>query len=137
VADILLVDDDPAVLRVVERILKGLGHRVWKAENAGAALALLGSRGFDLAIVDLVLPRTSGIELASRVRARWPMLPVVAMSAYTSTDSTWTLLFLERLGIRGVLAKPVDRALLKAALARGLKGGDGNGATGRKDGRDG
>ncbi len=118
-ANILLVDDDPVALHVIERILKGLGHRAWRAGDADQALALLDSRGFDLAIIDLVLPRTSGIELATRMRARWPSLPVVAISAHTSTESVWTLLVLERLGIRGVLAKPVDRARLKAALERG------------------
>ncbi len=130
-AEILLVDDDPVVLHVIERILKGLGHRAWKAEDADGALALLDSRRFDLAIVDLVLPRTSGIDLATRMRARWPALPVVAMSAHTSTESVWTLLVLDRVGIRGVLEKPVDRARLRAALERGLKKSDGKVEGGR------
>ncbi len=120
-ANILLIDDDSAVLHVLGRILKGLGHRVSKAGGAEQALALLREPGhFDLAVADLILPSMSGLELAKRIRAKWPSLPMIAISGYASTESIWTLMVLDRLGITGVLQKPVDRRHLKAALKRNM-----------------
>lgn len=69
---VLLVDDDPAILGVLERILGGLPVRLRCAESAEAALEVIGAEAPALLVSDNGLPGMSGLELLERVRERWP-----------------------------------------------------------------
>jgi two-component system, cell cycle sensor histidine kinase and response regulator CckA len=82
---VLLVEDDPAVRRVAERILVRDGFRVLQAANAAEALELAGAHAerIDLLLTDIVLPRMKGGELATRLRRARPGLPVLLMSGYS------------------------------------------------------
>jgi DNA-binding response OmpR family regulator len=91
-AEILVVDDLQASLNTVSRILTHqAGHRVTTAQSAQQALAHLETRPFDLAILDIVMPGISGIELAERIKRDWPATPVIFMTGFDthahSTDS--------------------------------------------------
>ena len=66
---ILIVDDDPDILKIADRILAHAGHEVKVAENALGALDLLTQSEFDLLISDANMPRYSGFELVQTVRA--------------------------------------------------------------------
>ena len=69
---VLLVEDDPAVLRIFARVLRGAGYRVITAPSATDALASISSlhRTVDILVSDVVLPRMSGFELARELRRR-------------------------------------------------------------------
>ena len=69
---VLLVDDDPAILGVLERILGGLAVRLRCAESAEAALEVIGAEAPALVVSDNGLPGMSGLDLLARVRERWP-----------------------------------------------------------------
>jgi two-component system cell cycle sensor histidine kinase/response regulator CckA len=81
---ILVVDDAPANLRIVARILERAGFTVLTAADADQALAVVAERGDELSLLlsDVVMPGMSGIELAAQVRAERPHLPVLLMSGY-------------------------------------------------------
>jgi two-component system, cell cycle sensor histidine kinase and response regulator CckA len=83
---VLLVEDDPAVRRVMERILTRAGYVVLTAETAEDALSIAFGRthddGVDLLLTDLILPRATGFELIQSLRARKPALKVLVMSGY-------------------------------------------------------
>ncbi len=81
---VLLVEDEPEVLRVVQTLLAGWGCRVLSCSHAQAALdALAGEERFDLLLSDVVLgPGLRGTELAQRARELQPGLPVLLMSGY-------------------------------------------------------
>jgi len=80
---ILLVEDDSAVRNVTRRMLERLGHSVRQAASPSEALRLAGEEGApDLAIVDIVMPEMSGIDLVARLRRGWGGLRVMYMSAY-------------------------------------------------------
>jgi signal transduction histidine kinase len=79
---ILLVEDAEALRAWIERTLREHGYRVLAAADAVQALALLGVRAPDLLLTDVILPRTSGRELASLVGARQPGVRVAYMSGY-------------------------------------------------------
>jgi len=83
---ILVVDDEPGVLRLLQRVLETAGCRVLAAASAEEALMELeGSEGgLDLLVTDIVMPGKSGVELADEVRARLPGTAVLFVSAYTS-----------------------------------------------------
>jgi two-component system cell cycle sensor histidine kinase/response regulator CckA len=77
---ILVVEDEPAVLRVVTRILQRNNYSVLAARTGTEALAT--DREFDLLLTDAVLPGISGLELADRVRQTRPQASVLLMSGY-------------------------------------------------------
>jgi len=83
---ILLVEDDPHVQRIVRNILKRSGYRVLAADGAKEALQLAedtdGST-IHLLLSDLVMPGTSGRELAVQVQALRPDIAILYMSGYT------------------------------------------------------
>jgi PAS domain S-box-containing protein len=108
---VLLVEDEPEVLRVVQALLSGWGCRVVTCTHAQAALdALANGERFDLLLSDVVLgPGLRGTELAQRARARHPDLPVLLMSGYVADADA----------LAGVplLRKPFTREQLARAIA--------------------
>lgn len=84
-ASLLVVEDDPLVLRHARDVLVGLGYRVTVAETGMAALAILRERSdFDLLFTDVVMPGgLNGRELAEQAMAMNPALQVLYTSGYT------------------------------------------------------
>ena len=99
---VLVVDDHDANRALIRRILSRAGHRVVEAADTAGALALVEAAGGPphVLLTDLVLPGASGSELAARLRAQTPDLPVVFVSGFGT--------MLERYGVRDelVVAKP-------------------------------
>src|SRR5207249_6352567 len=81
---ILVVDDEPTVLKLSARILELGGYSVITAGNGTDALRLLksGSAQIDLALLDVMMPVMNGIELARRIQAERPEMPVVLMTGF-------------------------------------------------------
>src|SRR4026209_756263 len=78
-ARILVVDDEPGMLRAVERVLSG-DHHVLGTRLAREALSLAGEFHPDLAIVDIRMPDLDGFELLAQLKVRMPGLDVILMS---------------------------------------------------------
>jgi PAS domain S-box-containing protein len=86
---ILVVEDNPALRRVVVRQLMELGYRVQEAENAGIALRLMEGESIDLLLTDIVMPGgTDGHELAHQARQCWPNIRVVFTSGFSEARSS-------------------------------------------------
>ena len=79
---VLVVDDEANHARVMAIGLRIEGFEVETAGDASAAMTLLASSPFDMAIVDLMMPGTNGIQLARMVRERHAATRVVLTSAY-------------------------------------------------------
>ena len=71
---ILVVDDEPAIRRALERALKRWGHTVHLATSGEAACEVLGTDPVDLVLMDLRMPGMSGQTLFHSIAARWPHL---------------------------------------------------------------
>jgi CheY-like chemotaxis protein len=81
---ILLVEDDPAVRKLAERILTTAGYRVLVGVDGEHALAVArGHADIDLLVTDVIMPGMNGQQLADRLTDLRPGLPVVFTSAYT------------------------------------------------------
>ncbi len=82
---VLIVEDEPMVRALVSHVLAGQGYDVRTASNGDEALALAEHEdgAVDLLISDVVMPGLNGVELARRLRARWPGLRVLMMSGYS------------------------------------------------------
>lgn len=116
---ILVVDDDPVVRRVLSDTLGRAGYTVVLAGTAAEALRLATDEEPALAILDLVLPDSDGIELLGQLRASWPALPAIIVTAYVEPRSIVEAM---RRGAVDYLGKPIDPDVLlstcRAALAR-------------------
>ena len=78
---ILVVDDDPSVRTMLKRVLAGEGYRVRSAANGAAALQVAATAPPDLVLLDLKLPEENGWDLFGHLTQRWPLLPVVVITA--------------------------------------------------------
>jgi PAS domain S-box-containing protein len=83
---ILVVEDNEDVGRFSTELLQDLGYTTRRADNAKQALALIAAdrSAFDLVFSDVIMPGMNGVELATLIRARYPELPVVLTSGYSS-----------------------------------------------------
>jgi len=79
-ATILLVDDDPVILKFVSANLKIRGFNVVTAENGETALNILEDTTPDLVLLDLLMPRMDGIEVCRRIR-NWSSMPIIILTA--------------------------------------------------------
>ena len=82
-ATILAVDDDPDVLKIVDKALKGSGHKIEFARDGREAEEKLAKGRYDLVLLDAMLPHVHGFELCSRLKAnvRTRNMPVILMTA--------------------------------------------------------
>jgi two-component system cell cycle sensor histidine kinase/response regulator CckA len=89
-ATILLVEDERPVRSTVRRLLERHGYKVLEAGNGQEALDIVVARSADIDLVlsDMVMPGIGGMELATRVRALSPTLPVLLMTGYTEEAIT-------------------------------------------------
>ncbi|MBC1210247.1 response regulator transcription factor [Listeria booriae] len=78
---ILVVDDDPHIRQLVGHHLRAEGFHVLEAENGVHAETLLNEDQVHLAIVDLMMPEMGGLELCQRMRADYPEIPVIMLTA--------------------------------------------------------
>ena len=104
-SSVLVIDDEPVVLDVFQRVLgeKGLSTRL--ARNAEEALAFIEREEFGCVLADKNLPGLDGIEIVRRVRQSQPHCACIIMTAYASTESAVGAL---RLGAVDYIAKPFD-----------------------------
>jgi len=82
-ARVLVAEDDPHLLRLVARLLRGAGVEVETAATPEAALELISALGFDLILSDLFAPEMSGAKIVAAVRLFDPLLPIVIISGDT------------------------------------------------------
>jgi DNA-binding response OmpR family regulator len=82
-AHILVVDDEPEIVKMVGRLLEGRGHRVTTARDGQEALDAVARERPDLLIIDLHLPKVDGFEVTKLLRAQDSTrdLPIVMMTA--------------------------------------------------------
>ncbi|HUY33526.1 MAG TPA: sigma-54 dependent transcriptional regulator [Pirellulales bacterium] len=113
--DLLLVDDDTEYRDTVARRFVRRGYRVQEAGDGEEALGLAARRQFDVAVVDLVMPGMSGVELLDKLRAGSPGCEVVLL---TGEGSIETAVEAMKRGAHDFLTKPFPLAELEVVVQR-------------------
>jgi len=103
---ILLVDNDPQVLSILGEMLKDAGHHVLPVPSGPEALRVFIPSGFDLIITNVGMPEMSGWDVAERLRASDPQVPVIFITGWGLQEADQARS--RRLGISALLFKPVS-----------------------------
>lgn len=114
---ILVVDDDPVVGKSFDRVLSGKGYAVITASNGDEALKKLRSESYDLVFTDIKMPGMSGLEVAERVKASQPWLPVVIITGYGTEANEARA---EAAGVSGFLHKPLSPEMIEGTTEKAL-----------------
>jgi two-component system KDP operon response regulator KdpE len=121
---VLVVDDEPQIVRALKVVLREAGFQAVPAETAGQALDVASVRPPDAAIIDLVLPDFDGIELTRRLR-EWTQIPILVLSAVGEEAQKVRAL---EAGADDYVTKPFGNrelvARMQAALRRAGRGDD-------------
>ncbi len=113
--DILLVDDDPDLLKLIGLRLTAAGYRVKSAESGDAALAQIAIARPAVVVTDLRMPGLDGMQLFEQINALHPTLPVIILTAHgTIPDAVAAT----QRGVFGFLTKPFDPPELLAKVAQ-------------------
>ncbi|NCF88993.1 MAG: response regulator [Verrucomicrobiaceae bacterium] len=114
---ILLVDDDQELAENIEAALASRGYEVTMAEDGDIALDLAEDGDFDLVITDVKMPVMGGMALLEEIHKLKPKLPVVIMTAYSSTDCA---IEATKSGAYDYVIKPFDMPEFLDVVAKGV-----------------
>jgi DNA-binding NtrC family response regulator len=115
---IMIVDDEAAVCKALDRFLTGLGYQVLTAPDGEEALSMLGEQVVDLALVDLVMPKMDGIELIHRMKRLHPdIVPIVLTGFGTITTAVEAM----KGGAYHYLTKPFELDDIASLVAKALE----------------
>src|ERR1700726_2250881 len=106
VTDVLVVDDDIAICRIVHLMLSDEQYEVQAAHSVADALGVIEEKSFAVYVLDYKLPDGSGLDVAERIRSKWGATPIILISGY---DPSAVALRAEKLGISDFLEKPFSR----------------------------
>ena len=116
-AKILIVDDDPVLLRLLDILLREEGYYVLAANSGEKALAILASEKPDLVLTDLRMSGIDGLALFDALRKIYPMMPVIILTAHgtipEAVEST-------KRGVFGFIQKPYEAKTLLAEVRRAI-----------------
>lgn len=112
---VLLVDDEAGFREIAAEHLESVGMEVEQAESAGAAMAILKARAFDVAVFDLKMPGADGLNLLARVKPETPEMEILMLTAHGGVETAVEAM---QQGAHHFLLKPVKLAELQAALER-------------------
>lgn len=114
--NVLIVDDEPAVVSLVTRALEKTGlYRIVTAASAEAARQVLQNRSIDVAVFDVLLPDDSGLALLADVHAVDPRLPVILI---TGGGTAGTAIEAMKAGAFDYITKPLNVSQLREVVAR-------------------
>lgn len=120
-ADILVIDDDPGIRRVLARTLTNAGHQIREAEDGSRGLAAFHSHHPECVIIDIVMPEKEGIATILEMRRHDQTLPILSISGAGYRNIY--LDFARKLGANASLEKPFRPAelinIIKGLLSSG------------------
>jgi two-component system response regulator AtoC len=121
VAHVLIVDDELNIRRVLAAMLKRDGYDVTTAADGEQAMAVLQRTPVHVVVTDLVMPRLGGMELLERVRAEYPDIPVILITAHGTVDSAVAAL---KAGAFDYVTKPFEQEELRKVIAKAARAND-------------
>lgn len=113
---VCIIDDDELLRAHLAQIIEAAGYRVLQSDGAEAALGVIQDHSPEVALVDVIMPHTDGLELLSVLRTRWPRMRIVVMSGGGRVGPAMFLEAAARVGADACLSKPIADADLLRVL---------------------
>jgi CheY-like chemotaxis protein len=113
---ICVIDDEVVVLDATAHGLREAGYEVLTAPGAAAGLDVIDRTEIDAIVTDMNMPGTSGAQLITEARAKWPGLPIIAISGSHTADGESMLDQARALGADALVPKPFRAAALRDVL---------------------
>lgn len=114
---VLVVDDDPVIGQSFDRALSGKGYAVITASDGEEALRKLKDENYDVVFTDIKMPGMNGLEVAERIKASQPWLPVVIVTGYgTEANESRAV----AAGVAGFLRKPLTPDMIEESAHKAL-----------------
>lgn len=105
-ASVLVVDDEPGIALLCNRVLKRSGYDVTSETNPRTAIEYLGRNRVDLLLVDIRMPEVDGFDVISRAKRSQPDIAVLVMTGFGTVETAIRAL---RQGVDGLLLKPFEK----------------------------
>ena len=122
---ILITDDDPITRKLEEAILQDTGYDIRSVESGQATLDEVAANPPDLILLDLMMPKMDGFEVARRLKAD-PVTSAIPIIMVTAIDDVGSRSRLAVVGVSDVITKPLDRWALLASIDKLLGNKNGN-----------
>jgi DNA-binding NtrC family response regulator len=116
-ASVLIVDDEPENLELLEAVLTPVAHSIRKAAGGREALQAVEQEAPELILLDLMMPGESVLATLEQLQQRFPDLPVIILTAHPSSQNAITAL---KLGAFDFIVKGLQPDLLVVAVRRGI-----------------
>ena len=116
--NILVVDDEVEILKILEKVLTENGYNVLKAQNGTEALRIARKNNIKLALLDIKLPKMNGIELLGRFKKINPDLIVIMVTAFGTLK---TAIEAMKLGAYDYITKPFDLNFIVSIVEQALE----------------
>ncbi len=117
-SNILIVDDNPAILKYIEDILESSGHTIVKCADGMSAIDAVHSDSFDLVVSDLAMPGMDGFELVSEIRVLYPDIPIVIITGVGGVDEAVTAI---KKGASDFVIKPFQPQEFRVKVEQNLE----------------
>lgn len=114
---VLVVDDDPAVCRILHRMLSDEQYQVHISQTVAEALKAVEQKAFDVYVMDYKLPDGTGLDVAERIRSQGNNAPIILISGY---DPSAVALRAETLHIFDIIEKPFSREIICNAVKKAI-----------------
>src|SRR5271157_2471057 len=114
---ILVVDDDPAVCRILHRMLSDEQYQVHVSQSVADAGTAIEQKLFDAYVLDYKLPDGTGLDIAERIRSKGSQAPIILISGY---DPSAVALRAEKLHIFDIIEKPFSREIISNAVKKAI-----------------
>lgn len=116
-ATILIIDDDKGMCKTLSRIFELDGYSILTANNASEGVSYIKEGAFNIALLDIRLPDTNGVELLEILKKKDPDISVIMMTAYASTENAIKAL---NKGADAFVTKPFDIEELRAIVKKSI-----------------
>jgi len=117
-SNILLVDDEKSVRKTMQTFLQQKQYEVEVAAEADKAIQLLKDKSFDVAVVDIILPRVNGLEVLKQIQTLAPDVQVIIITGQPTVDTAAEAV---RLGANEYLRKPINKEKLLKAVNHSVR----------------
>jgi DNA-binding NtrC family response regulator len=117
ITNVLVVDDDIAVCRILHRMLSDEQYQVQISQSVADALGAIDRKPFDVFVMDYKLPDGTGLDVAERIRSKGSEAPIILISGY---DASAVALRAEKLRIFDIIEKPFSRATICNSVKKAI-----------------